>query len=230
MTDAEGDPETDTDMLSEVADWLARVAKELPQSVSVAELGVRPKAPFKAMSVRGALMWRTEELTRGAYQLLEHNDLAAAILLIRGVVESASLMARLTQLVFDRRAHPLAELEANLSKMLHGWKNGPEGFPEAYSVLTLIGHLDKRTPGVLKAYNLMSESAHPNWTGVSGLFSWDDTPNYTTYFGRSQSRRGALRTHALTAFASSLMLFDLDYRNLAKILPDWLKELEPLPP
>jgi hypothetical protein len=211
----------------EVQGWLQRVAGSLPTSISVLDLGVRDKAPYKALAIREALIWRTEELARTAYARLGEDDLAAAILLTRGVVECAALMARLTDVVRERGSSSAGDLSALLDKMLFGWKGDPE-FPEAFNVQTLIKHLDRRTPGVGRAYDHLSEIAHPNWSGVSGLFAWTDKAEFTTYFGHPKERRISALNHCVLAFSASLSLFELDYNNLAELMPGWLSELEQL--
>jgi hypothetical protein len=86
----------------DIRQTLANLAGSLPRSVGVAAIGVISKAPYKALAVREALIWRTEELGRGAYEMFPRGDLASAILLTRGVVECTALMARLAQVVFER--------------------------------------------------------------------------------------------------------------------------------
>ena len=222
------DPYSDAALLEEVRLWLERVSQSLPDKIEVAALGVREKAPFKALAVREALIWRAEEFTRSAYRLLLTGDLAAAVLIIRGVVECAALMARLTQIVFERHNSTPEDLDSTLSRMLSGWKKHEGEFPDAINILTFVDHLDKRTPGVRRAYDLMSEIAHPNWSGVAGLFSRDDTKTFVTYFGRFPNKTQPITTHAILTLSASIALFESDYNNLGDLLPPWLAELQPL--
>ena len=137
-------------------------------------------------------------------------------------------MARLVQVVFERNRSTPEALAETLSQMLSGWKTRDGEFPVAINILTLVDHLDKRTPGVRRAYDLMSEIAHPNWSGVSGLFSRNDTENFVVYFGKFREKTQHIRSHAILALSTTVALFELDYNNLAEIMPEWLSELESL--
>jgi hypothetical protein len=221
--------ETLDDLMAEIDKWLNRVGENLPNSVSAAALGVRSRAPYKALAVREALIWRTEELARGAFGLLKQDDLASAILLVRGVLECAALMARLTELISGRGELTPEALDGALTKMLLGWKSRIRATtPEPYNILTLVDHLDRRITGVRNAYDFMSEIAHPNWNGVSSLFSRIDVDRHTTYFGRFESERNAPRAQAANALCGCLGLFEIDYNSLSDLMPIWLAELEKL--
>ncbi len=219
----------ENDAMREVEQCPVRFAESLPQSVEVAARGVKAKAPYKAMAIRAALIWRTEELARNAYAALQRGDLAAAIVLARAVVECTALMARLVHVVFERSKATEEELDYTLNKMLLGWKS-PSDMPEAFNILTPIDHLNRQAPGVRRAYDLMSEFAHPNWSGVSSLFSRTDREKYVTHFGRFETKQEALRAKAVSALAACLAIFEFDYNKFADVMPVWLAELERLWP
>ena len=65
----------------------------------VAALGVKSKAPFQLMTVREALMWRTEELARNACDALDRADCTVAAMLIRGIAESTAMTWGLLQIL-----------------------------------------------------------------------------------------------------------------------------------
>jgi hypothetical protein len=71
--------------------WVDRLQASLPQSVDVAALGVKSKAPFQLLCTREALIWRTEELARNACDALERDDFAVAAILTRAITENAAL-------------------------------------------------------------------------------------------------------------------------------------------
>jgi hypothetical protein len=221
----------DVDLLAEVQQRLAIFAASLPTSIDVAAIGVLDKAPYKALAVREALIWRAEELGRNAYEALARGDLAAAILLTRGVVECTALMGRLAQIIAERAKIAPGELHEILDRMLLGWKvkdpNYPE-FPEALNVLTLLKHLDKRFGQVTHSYEQLSEYAHPNWGGVTHLFSQTDQEKFITHFGRFEDRTQAPRQQAILALTASLGIFDYDYNHFSDTIEAWLPELEKL--
>jgi hypothetical protein len=93
--------------LEEARAYLARFAVSLPSHVSAAELGVIERAPYKALVVREALMWRTEETGRCACDLLERGDVTGGILLTRATLENAALLWRPMDVIRDRAKAPL---------------------------------------------------------------------------------------------------------------------------
>ena len=110
--------------------------------------------------------------------------------------------------------------------MLLGWKNDPE-FPKAINALTFRDHMDKIIPGFRDAYDRMSEFAHPNYSGVFGLFARTDYKNYETHFGRGL--RSSYPQNAVPALLhSALLLFEHAYNSITDAMPGYLSELEPL--
>jgi hypothetical protein len=108
---------------------------------------------------------------------------AAGILLTRAVIESTAFIWRLKEILEDRRKYSPDELHSELEKMMIGWKDDPD-FPKSVNVLTMITHMDRQFPGVRARYDELSETAHPNWNGVFGLYAMIDRAAYTAQFGR----------------------------------------------
>lgn len=200
----------------------------LPSSINFADLGVQSKAPYLLLCIRAALSWRTEELARCACDALAKDDVASGILLTRAVIESAAFIWRLKELLEDRRKYTADDLCNNFEKMLLGWKDDPE-FPLAFNILTALDHMDKQFPGVRDRYNELSEFAHPNWSGVSGLFSVIDRETGTAKFGRGLRRTpAAAKETAAAALRGYLELFEQVYKWISDTLPKFIAELEPL--
>jgi hypothetical protein len=214
--------------LDEARQLVESFAGNLQSSIPAAGLGVRPNAPFLILCVREALIWRTEELARCACNVLAKDDLAAGILLTRAVIESAAFIWRLKQLLDTRQTYTPDDLQDKLEKMLVGWKNDPE-FPQAVNIQTMIDHMEKQMPGVRARYNELSEFAHPNWSGVFGLFSVIDRATYTAHFGRGLPKNtpSAAKKIAASSLKDSLEVFQHAYNSISETLPDFIAELEP---
>ena len=196
------------------------ISAHLPSSVDIVALGVKSKTPYHLLAAREALIWRTEELARGACEMLARDDLAAGILLTRAVAESAA---------FVRSKYSPEQLHDNFQRMFLGWKQkGEPDFPEAINIMTLIDRMDKTIPGVRSGYDQLSEFSHPNWSGVSGLFSLIDKQQYITYFGRNLRNRTHPKEMACNLLVASLELFRYAYNSISEKLPAYLAELEPL--
>jgi hypothetical protein len=219
-------PSVDDD-LAEARRLLDLLGRNLPTEISVRALGVREKAPYNLLSVRESLAWRTEELGRNACALLERDDLAAGALLTRAITESAAFIFRLKDLLDTRATRELSEMHDTVVRMGVGWKGDPE-FPEAVNILTLVGRMEKKIPGTRKAYDSLSEFAHPNWSGVAGLFAENDHEKFLTRFGRGWEKRDYARQSTANLLVASLHIFCSSYNEISEELPNYLAELTPL--
>jgi hypothetical protein len=92
--------------LAEARQLAAGLSASLPDKIEIAALGVRSKAPFQLLTVREALIWRTEELARGACDALEKEDFTVAALLIRSIAESAAMTWYLLEILENRKGYP----------------------------------------------------------------------------------------------------------------------------
>jgi hypothetical protein len=211
--------------LAEARQCSLRMGASLPGSISVAALGVLKKAPFNLLSGRESLIWRTEELIRTACDALERADLTAGAILSRAVMESAAIMWKLKELLFARHNHTEADFNDQLMRLMLGSKIWSE-MPMAFQVLTLIDRVDRIVPNFRKGYDLLSEIAHPNWSGVVGMYADTDEANYTTYFGRGLKGSGST-THAIAcALLVAGEIFERAYNQIADEMPVYLSELE----
>src|SRR5260221_1345449 len=85
--------------LAEARQFTASLSASLPSKVEIAALGVLSKAPFQLLTIREALIWRTEELARNACDALEKEDFAVTALLTRGITESSAITWYLMELL-----------------------------------------------------------------------------------------------------------------------------------
>src|SRR5258708_7897975 len=200
----------------------------LPEKIEIAALGVRSKAPFQLLSIREALIWRTEELARNACDALDREDFTVAALIIRSIAESAAMAWYLLDILEDRANRTPAQLNDVLMRMFAGSKNGWTDGPEAINVLTFVKRFDKKLPGFEGSYNSLSEYAHPNWMGVSGLYSKIDKPNFTVYYGRCLRPESSERAgnQLVSALIGGLISFEVAYDTISDVMPAFLDELE----
>jgi len=207
-------------------DYATRFAASLPTSVDVAALGVKSKAPWQLLCTREALMWRTEELARNACDALERADFSVAALLARAIMENAALAWKLMQVLERHGSQSAQELNDVLMRMLVGSKKWDD-MPQAINILTCLQGMNKKIPGVLAAYDSLSEMAHPNWRGVFGLYAETDRANYISYFGRALGDKPAHATGTiLDSMLGSLGAFEYAYNRISEMMPGFLAELE----
>lgn len=213
--------------IAEAREFANRLRDCLPSSVDVAGLGVRSKAPFNLICAKEALIWRTEELTRGACDALEREDLAVAAILTRAIIESAALAWKLMELLDDRHRHSPGELNGLILRGLLGSKQW-EDMPPPFQILGCIDRMNKKVPGVRASYDSLSEIAHPNWRGVLGMYSKTDSVNFITHFGRGLRGTESTVGNTVNAMLGALSLFEFAYHKIATNLPVFLTELESL--
>lgn len=148
-----------------------QLSSNLPKKIKAASLSHYSKLPFKAFSLREALIHRIAELSEVAVELFESEKLVSAIIMTRAVYETTSVLywlyKRLKQVCATKE---LGNIDEFFMKYLFGSKNG-EGPLESYNILTAIDHTDKDFKGYRNAYDSLSEFAHPNWSGLSGAYS-----------------------------------------------------------
>jgi hypothetical protein len=209
----------------EAREFANRLRDSLPSSVDAAALGVRSKAPFQLLCTREALIWRTEELARNACDALERDDFAATAILTRAVTESGALAWKMMELLDARQTHSPQALNELLMRLLAGSKKWDDA-PKPFHVLDCIDRMDKKVPGVRANYDSLSEFAHPNWSGVVGLYTKTDTKKFITYFGRGLRGADSTRRMIANAMLGSLGLFEYAYNRISTTMPAFLAELE----
>lgn len=213
------------DKVADVRAWVDRLRGSLPQSIDVAALGVKSKAPFQLLCAREGLIWRTEELARTGCDALERDDFAAAAILTRAVTENAALTWELMDVLDERGRYTPQQMNDRLMRLLAGSKKWPE-FPKPIHVLDCLRKMEKKIPGVLSSYDSLSEIAHPNWWGVAGLYSKNDKANFITYFGRGLRGADSSRSMITSAMLGSLDAFQYAYNRISDLMPAFLAELE----
>lgn len=197
----------------------------LPTRVSAADLNVWAKAPYKALVIRGGLLWRSQELGADAIAAFAEERLATATILTRAVMENVALHWRLGDLITRRKETSGDNLSDTLTRMLVGWKNDKE-FPEAFNALTMVDRLDKIVPGVRDGYDQLSEIAHPNYSGVHGLYAQNDEERFITHLGPKV--RETTPRHAVLMLAATLGLQRNADLMFADAFREWIKELPSL--
>ncbi|MBY3210074.1 hypothetical protein ELI24_39080 [Rhizobium ruizarguesonis] len=213
--------------VAEARAWVNVLRESLPQSIDVAALGVRSKAPYQLLCTREAVIWRTEELARTACDALERDDFAAAAILTRAVTENAAMTWSLLEVLETRGKYDPEQLNELLMRLLAGSKIWPE-LPKPVHVLDLVRKIDKTVTGIMASYDRLSEFVHPNWSGVAGLYSKIDQKNFVTYFGRGLRNADSSRDMIANALLGSLGAFEYAYNRISDLMPVFIGELESL--
>jgi len=139
-------------------------------------LAYRPT--FNIDYYREALLHRFVDLCEGALTLSKNSNNVAAIVCARSAQETFAVIAYLSfKLETLEKTKDLRSLLDTMHRLSIGWR-GDHEFPEMINVLTCIDQVSKRLDsGFREHYDMLSESAHPNYQGVLGAYS---SPNHET--------------------------------------------------
>ena len=225
---SKGDPKNDkaAELLREAAQRIDHLSASLPTVIEITSLSLVSKLPFKALSFREAALWRCEELARAAHSSFTNDDVVAGIVLTRAFTETVAGIWYLLELV-DRQVKAGIEpdLDDKLMRLLLGHKNDAD-LPEPINVLTLVGRMDKHTPGILEMDNRMSEYAHPNWAGTAFAYSAINREKMVVDLGKASPRRRLHDVVGLNCLNGCLGLLEFAYNKVTELFPAFIAACE----
>lgn len=206
---------------------LERLRQSLLPSLEPLQITLNAKTPYKAVHFREALLWRTVELASSACELLKSGRIAAGITLVRGVAESAAAMRYLSETVqsfCQCENRSLQEVDEKLMRLLMGDRRNSD-MPDAINVLTMLKHANRTVPGVSDSYEILSEFAHPNWSGTCLLFSKIDSENHVVSFGVGQRSENSAKI-AISSLHAALKIVSHAYDEIADFYPSFVEACE----
>lgn len=161
--------------------------EEISKTVTLIRTGLREKVePLEKVLVyrpafnvdfyRESLIHRFLDLSESSVFLLNRKQYISSLVTTRASLETLSVIAylsiKLEQLQNDRNLEGFLH---HTHQLTFGWR-GDDEFPEIINVLTCVDKLSKKVdPGFRDIYDKLSESCHPNYTGVVGTYA---TPNH----------------------------------------------------
>lgn len=163
----------------------AHITQSLPEGVDrLAFPNLKSITPYAAVCYREAQYCRFEELCRAACDLFERNDVVAANICVRAMLETSSSIWYLMELLQKEVREGLSgNAHKKIVQLLLGQRLEPEtNLPVSINILTIIDHADRKLPGLRKNYDRLSEFAHPNWSGALGAYGDRDDETHITWF------------------------------------------------
>jgi hypothetical protein len=213
-------------LLEEARERLALVRKNLPTTVEVAAVSTTAKMPFKALTCREGLIWRTEELGRTAYECFERGDIVAGILLTRGVTETVSALWYLKELIARQLANGLEpDLDEKLMQLLMGHRTETD-MPAAINVQTFVDRASKSFPHLRESYDSMSEYAHPNWAGSGFAFSKIERTEFVVHYGRNLKASQEHICFGANCLVAALTTLEVAYNGISDLMPNFIEVCE----
>ena len=141
------------------------------------------KAPFRSLMLREAVFWRLCDLLTQSHVLFQSKHILGARILLRSGFESLAILIHLNQMMANVLAGRLDfHAFSEKTSQLHLGSKDSSTPHAAVNVVTILGHCDKRYPGLMSLYGSLSESAHPNYEGLCIGYSRIDHDSAVTHF------------------------------------------------
>lgn len=203
------------ELLRDIRDEVAAIEESIPRVtvVDAALHSAHSKLPFKAGCIRELHLHRVAELSRVALESLEANKLVTCALTARACAESVAILFKLRKAIrLYLESGNTDQLDDTLMKLLMGarWEDYPV---KAINVMTLVEGVSKEVPGFSGAYDILSEYAHPNWSGVIGNYGKYDNEKLILALG-GKPRAASMKTVA-NGLGATLGAFSYYYNDLA---------------
>jgi hypothetical protein len=126
------------------------------------------KAPYRSLQLREVVYWRMLDLLIQSLILHKQDHALGARILLRSALETLAILICLNQqmgkVLEGKVAFP--NFSKKTEALLLGSRNGNTPF-NAVNILTVFDECDKQYAGIRKMYDDLSESAHPNYDGMS---------------------------------------------------------------
>ena len=165
-------------LLKEANKLCENIRQNLPNVADPAAVSIESKIPFKVLSIRELMLWRISDISDSAHELYKNEEIVSAIILTRSVMESVSvLFVLLEKLEKALEEDSIERLDDDVMRLLLGGRLEDSYF-QSFNIITLIDKLDKWSNGFRKAYDELSEFAHPNWSGCLGSYGKIDEEKF----------------------------------------------------
>jgi hypothetical protein len=179
-------------------------------------------ALYRVWMVRELTFWREHDLMTQSYALHQQGLGLGARILLRSGFETMALLTYLN-LLMQKVAEGKLDFHAFCAKttrLLLGSKNIEE-MPDPVHILDALRDCDKRYPGLMKVYDELSESAHPNYDGLMGGYSKTNRDEYESSFSNRWMEKHGERT--LAGIRMCMATFHHEYDS---VWPELMDKLE----
>lgn len=130
------------------------------------------KAPYRSLQLREVVFWRLQDLLNQSFLLHQQGHGLGARILLRSAFETLAMLIYGNQLMDQVLIGSLNfhEFSTKTEVLLLGSRDGITPF-NSINILTVLTKCDNQYPGILAKYERLSESAHPNYEGMSDYYT-----------------------------------------------------------
>jgi hypothetical protein len=184
------------------------------------------KAPYRSMQLREVVHWRMTDLLDQAVVLQKHDHTLGARILLRSAFETLAMLIYLNlqmAKVIDGTLN-FHVFSQKTEALLLGSKDDSTPV-SAVNILTVLDACDKRYNGIRKMYDRLSESAHPNYAGMSDGYTKIDHKADTVVFENrwSEMYASTFEDRLMLCIATFLQEYDKVWPELFEQLETWLE-------
>lgn len=209
--------------LEKLEENIADLKDSLTTEIDGKKISGVSKVPFKVVALAFSLHHRAVDLAEKSLSLFKGDNYLASAILIRSLMETTSLVF-LTQQKINSAvvSKKLGEIDDFLMKGIFGGRT--EDAPlTSTNILTAIDHTDKKYDKYKEMYDELSEFAHPNWHGVSGLYSKNEFDGKVR-FGKNINPKPP--KYILAPFLTTTTVLLITFSDLSKNFDKFIKLTE----
>lgn len=142
------------------------------------------KATYRITVLRELVFWRMTDLLKQIIVLGDQQLLLGARILLRSMLETIAVLVYLNikMKAVRERSLNFDEFQKMTTALMLGSRNDTTGFQSINIVTIITKHCERKYKGIAAIYEDLSESAHPNYEGICGGYSYIDEKEYITYF------------------------------------------------
>lgn len=156
---------------------LSKIELSKPTRIDPAAVSKSAKMPFKALVISEVIYCRNLELLKSTLVLINCGQYLGATILTRSILESFSVLFYLCKIVDASIASKsLEKVDDKFMQILFGGRRDYNSY-QAINILTLIEKVKSEVPSFSENYDILSEYAHPNWSGCAKTFGIIDKNN-----------------------------------------------------
>ena len=188
---------------------ISSISEVKRDSISPLMKNIAYRPTFNIDCYREAVLHRFVDIMEGAATSLGNAQYTPALVNARAAQETVSVLAyinfKLERFESDKDLEALLDITKRLSI---GWKGDAE-FPEMINVLTCVDFVNKKLdPNFRRLYDILSESAHPNYSGVLGSYSIANHDTLEVKVGLNKDAKEGLYENVTSTILICSILFE----------------------
>jgi len=185
------------------------------------------KAPFRSLTLRETVAWRTQDLLEQSLLLFASGHLLGARIILRSAFESVAILIYLNQLIRKVLEGTLGfhEFSTKTSTLLLGSRDGSTPLT-SLNIITILEKCNRKYPGIQDLYGMLSESAHPNYEGMCLGYSDVNRQEFITTFSNKWKTMYAKRHIQDMELCLEIFYFEYneEWPDAFEKLEDWIEK------